>query len=246
MPNVAIIGGSGFDTFAALGTTREHQPITPYGKISAPVVEGRIGNNSVYFLPRHGRQHTIPPHQVNYRANITALKHLQVEAIVAITAVGGIAQATPPRRIVIPDQIIDYTYGREHTFSDGLGTSVEHVDFSYPYCDHLRQELIRAASIAGVTLEPRGIYGATQGPRLETAAEIKRMARDGCTIVGMTGMPEAALAREVGINYANCSIVVNWAAGIANGIIDLDELNEHLTSGKEQILALIAAWLEQR
>ncbi len=245
MSKIAIIGGSGFDTFSALATPNEHQLITPYGKTSAPVVEGRIGNNQVYFLPRHGRDHTIPPHQINYRANIAALKHLQVEDIIAITAVGGIVSTTPPRKIVIPDQIIDYTFGREHTFSDGLDNTVQHIDFSYPYCERLRQELINLARTVDISLEASGIYGATQGPRLETAAEIKRMARDGCTIVGMTGMPEAALAREAELNYANCSIVVNWAAGIADGVIDLNELSQHLAAGAAQVMTLIAAWLEQ-
>lgn len=246
MSKVAIIGGSGLDNFSPLTNAREHQPITPYGKTSAPIVEGSVGNIPVYFLPRHGRDHSIPPHRVNYRANIAALKHLDVEDVVAITAVGGIASGTPPQRIVIPDQIIDYTYGREHTFSDGLDNTVQHVDFSYPFCARLRQELIVAALAVGISVETSGTYGATQGPRLETAAEIERMARDGCTIVGMTGMPEAGLAREAGLNYANCSFVVNWAAGIADGTIDMDELNQHITTGTEEILTLLTAWLQQR
>ncbi|HCU89239.1 MAG TPA: S-methyl-5'-thioinosine phosphorylase [Gammaproteobacteria bacterium] len=246
MSKIAIIGGSGLDVFSALSPIRSHQPVTPYGKPSAPVIEGRVGKQSLCFLPRHGTNHAIPPHCINYRANIAALKHLQVEDVVAITAVGGIAPTTPPRQIVIPDQIIDYTYDREHTFSDGLDNTVKHIDFSYPYCERLRQQLICAAQKVGVSAETSGTYGVTQGPRLETAAEIKRMARDGCTVVGMTGMPEAALAREVQLNYANCSIVVNWAAGITNGTIDLDKLEQNLKTGMEKVLALILNWVEQR
>lgn len=246
MSKIAIIGGSGLDIFSALSPIRKHQLITPYGKPSAPVIEGRVGKQSLCFLPRHGTDHAIPPHRINYRANIAALKHLRVEDVIAITAVGGIAPTTPPRKIVIPDQMIDYTYDREHTFSDGLDNTVKHIDFSYPYCERLRQELICAAGTVGISIEASGTYGVTQGPRLETAAEIRRMARDGCTVVGMTGMPEAALAREVELNYANCSIVVNWAAGITDGTIDLDKLDQNLKAGIEKVLTLILTWVKQR
>ena len=246
MPKTAIIGGSGLSSFSSLRQVREHRPVTTYGQTSAPILEGRVGETLVYFLARHGHDHSIPPHRVNYRANIAALKELGVEDVMAITAVGGLAPTTGPRRIVIPDQIIDYTYGREHTFSDGLDRTVHHIDFTSPYSDRLRQELLRAAASIDFPVETTGIYGATQGPRLETAAEIQRMARDGCTIVGMTGMPEASLAREAGLDYMNCSFVVNWAAGIAGGTIDMDELNEHLSAGIEDVIKLTMTWLEQR
>ena len=245
MSKVAIIGGSGLDKLATLTNTREHWPTTAYGKTSAPILEGSLGDREIYFLARHGSDHSIPPHKINYRANIAALRNLDVEDVLGITAVGGIAPTTSPRRIVIPEQIIDYTYGREHTFSDGLDFTVQHVDFTYPFCHRLRQELLTAASAIDISIEAEGIYGATQGPRLETAAEIARMAHDGCTIVGMTGMPETSLAREAGLNYANCSLVVNWAAGIVDGTIDLDEIGQNLRFGIDDVLDLVVAWLER-
>lgn len=246
MANVAIIGGSGLDRLASLTDVREHRSITRYGHPSGPILHGRLADEEVYFLARHGAAHTIPPHRINYRANIAALADLGVSDVVAITAVGGISSTVPPRRIVIPDQIIDYTCGREHTFSDGLDSSVQHVDFTDPFCADIRRELIDAAAALDLDVEPRGIYGATQGPRLETAAEVARMARDGCAIVGMTGMPEAGLAREAGLNYAICSLVVNWAAGIAEGAIDLDGIKRNLAAGMADVLALIGAWLRRR
>ena len=245
MSKVAIIGGSGLDALPGLTDFREHRLTTAYGKTSAPILEGTLADREVYFLARHGRDHAIPPHQINYRANIAALTMLEIKDVLAITAVGGIVRTTPPRRIVVPDQIIDYTYGREHTFSDGLDLTVQHVDFTYPFSNTLRQDLITAAGKNNIPIETHGTYGATQGPRLETAAEIVRMAADGCTIVGMTGMPEASLAREVGLNYANCSLVVNWAAGIAKGPIELDEISQHLITGMEDVLDLTAAWLQR-
>lgn len=245
MSKVAIIGGSGLDSLPGLTNFREHRLTTAYGKTSAPILEGTLANRQVYFLARHGRDHEIPPHQINYRANIAALTMLEIKDVLAVTTVGGIVRTTPPRRIVIPDQIIDYSYGRKHTFSDGLGLTVQHVDFTYPFSHKLRQELITAADKSNIPIETHGTYGATQGPRLETAAEIVRMAGDGCTIVGMTGMPEASLAREVGLSYANCSLVVNWAAGIAKGPIKLDEISQHLATGMEDVIDLAAAWLQR-
>jgi len=244
--NVAIIGGSGLDRLSALTNIREHRVSTRYGHASGPVLSGIVAEKEIFFLARHGSGHTLPPHRVNYRANIAALSDLGVKDVLAITTVGGIATVATPQRIVIPDQIIDYTYGREHTFGEGLDSSVEHVDFTYPFSEEIRQELICAADAIGLTVEPRAVYGATQGPRLETAAEIARMSRDGCTVVGMTGMPETGLAREAGLNYANCSLVVNWAAGITGGPIDVDEISRSLGSGMNDVQALITQWLRQR
>ena len=246
MRSVAIIGGSGLDKLVALTDIREHRAATRYGQASGPILHGTVADREIFFLARHGSGHTLPPHRINYRANIAALRDLGVSDIVAITAVGGISAIAMPRRIVIPNQIIDYTYDREHTFSGGLDDTVQHIDFTYPYGEELRQELIGAASAIDLRIEPHAIYGATQGPRLETSAEIARMARDGCTVVGMTGMPEASLAREAGLNYANCSLVVNWAAGIADGPIDLDEINRNLSDGMKDVLTLIVEWLRRR
>jgi 5'-methylthioinosine phosphorylase len=246
MANLAIIGGSGLDRLAILKDAREQRPATRYGQASGPIVHGRLSDKEVYFLARHGSGHTIPPHRINYRANIAALAELGVSDVLAVTAVGGIASTVPPRKIVIPHQIIDYTHGREHTFSDGLDFTVQHVDFTDPFCERLRQELIDAAAAIDLAIEPRGTYGATQGPRLESAAEIARLARDGCTIVGMTGMPEAGLAREAGLNYVNCSLVVNWAAGIGGGVIELDEIDRNLSDGMVDVLTLVTGWLQRR
>jgi 5'-methylthioinosine phosphorylase len=246
MAGVAIIGGSGLDRLTNFTDVSERRATTRYGPTSGPILRGRMAGKEVHFLARHGAGHTIPPHRINYRANIAALADLGVSDIVAITAVGGISSNAPPRRIVVPDQIIDYTYGREQTFSDGLDLRVQHVDFTYPFCEDMRRELIDTAAAIGLTVAGTGVYGATQGPRLESAAEIARMARDGCVVVGMTGMPEAGLAREAGLNYANCSLVVNWAAGVAEGAIDLDEIERNLADGMADVLALIGAWLRRR
>jgi 5'-methylthioinosine phosphorylase len=243
MANIAVIGGSGLDELATMSNAREIRRVTRFGMPSDSILEGRFADQKIYFLARHGRNHAIPPHQINYRANISALADLGVEDVIAVTAVGGITEATPPRRIVIPDQIIDYTYSREQTFSDGLDNAVNHIDFTYPYSSRLRDSLVSVAATINLPLEPTGTYGTTQGPRLETAAEITRMKRDGCTIVGMTGMPEAGLAREAGLNYANISLVVNWAAGIVQGTIDVSEIEGHLAGGITDVLRLTEAWL---
>jgi 5'-methylthioinosine phosphorylase len=244
MTNIAIIGGSGFDNFTTLTGVRELRQVTRFGQPSGSILSGTFAGREIFFLARHGSGHTIPPHKINYRANIAALRELGATEIIAVTAVGGIAASTPPRRIVIPNQIVDYTYGREHTFSDGLDSVVQHIDFTYPFSEPLRDEIICAAAQISLPIEPTGVYGATQGPRLETAAEISRMAKDGCTIVGMTGMPEASLAREAGLNYANCSLVVNWAAGVVDGAIEFAEIEQHLKLGMASVQHLIKAWLE--
>jgi len=239
MNRFAIIGGSGLDTLGPLQISARRQVMTAYGAPSGPLCEGNFAGSPVVFLPRHGETHRIPPHLINYRANIAALKGLGVTSVIAVTAVGGIGPEAGPGRIVIPDQIIDYTYGREHTFSDGTADAVDHVDFTAPYSEALRSLLIEVAEDAGCAVVPHGVYGATQGPRLETAAEIARMARDGCSIVGMTGMPEAALAREAGLDYATVSLSVNWAAGLGGATISLEEIGRHLTQGMASVLRLV-------
>ena len=217
---LAFIGGSGLDSLPDLAVTELRDSETPYGKPSAPVALGRLGDIQIAFLPRHGTEHSIAPHQINYRANLAALADLGVDRIIAIAAVGGISAQMAPPRLVIPDQLIDYTWSREHTFSDGTGTGVVHVDFTHPFCAILRSTLSAAAINLNVTAIDGAVYGAMQGPRLETAAEINRMERDGCDIVGMTVMPEAALARELDIRYAVCALIVNWAAGRSTGVIE--------------------------
>jgi len=239
LSEIAIIGGTGLTSLNGLRIKRKRMVPTPWGEPSGPVTYGELFGKQVVFLARHGYQHTIPPHKVNYRANLWALKQIGVEKIVAVAAVGGIHRELGPGSLAIPDQIIDYTWSRGHTYFEHDLTSVTHVDFTHPYSETLREGLIRAAQRAGVVVRAGGTYGATQGPRLETAAEIERMERDGCDLVGMTGMPEAALAREIGLQYAACAVVANWAAGKAVGTIVMDELAETLRGGMEQVRRLL-------
>jgi 5'-deoxy-5'-methylthioadenosine phosphorylase len=246
LPEIAIIGGTGLTSLKGLTIIRREMVHTPWGEPSGPVTHGTLFGKKVAFIARHGYAHTIPPHMVNYRANIWALKEISAGRIVAVAAVGGIHAKVVPGRLAIPDQIIDYTYGRGHTFfEDGL-SRVVHVDFTSPYAGDLRHLLIRAADEAGAGAWAGGTYGATQGPRLETAAEIDRLERDGCDMVGMTGMPEAALARELDLDYAHLCVCANAAAGRGEGEIRMAELEANLEQGiksvkrvLEKLLALI-------
>jgi len=241
---IGIIGGSGLDSIDNLKVLRSEQVDTEYGESSSPVTFGEINDAEIVFLPRHGTGHTIPPHKINYRANISALKQIGVTHIISIAAVGGITPAMSPVKLVFPDQIIDYTWGREHTYCDGEDSDVVHIDFSYPYDEMMRKAFAESAGELNIAHESIATYGATQGPRLETAAEIARMERDGCDIVGMTGMPEAVLARELDIAYVHCAFVVNWAAGKGDGsVVSMDEINRNLVSGGESVRELLAAVL---
>ncbi|MES9872690.1 MAG: S-methyl-5'-thioinosine phosphorylase [Candidatus Sedimenticola sp. 6PFRAG7] len=245
MSDLAIIGGSGFTKLQELKIVRREVIHTPFGEPSSPVIHGIFNGLEVVFLPRHGSAHTIPPHKVNYRANLWALKHIGIKRVIGVAAVGGIRKDMGPGCIVIPDQIIDYTYGRKHTYFETDLSHVTHVDFTEPYCSELRAGLIEASASAGITLVTNGTYGATQGPRLETAKEIDRMERDGCDLVGMTGMPEAALARELDICYASCSVVANWAAGRSEGPIIMEEIEKHLIGGMERVRGLLSTFAGQ-
>jgi 5'-methylthioinosine phosphorylase len=239
MSELAIIGGTGLRTLAGLEITRRVVKQTPYGEPSGPFTLGVLSGAEVVFLARHGLAHAIPPHQVNYRANLWALKDLGVKYVIGVAAVGGISQAMAPGRIAFPDQIIDYTWSRANTFFEGRIEQVTHIDFTEPYCATLRQVLIDSAAAGGINTHAGGTYGATQGPRLETAAEINRMERDGCDLVGMTGMPEAALARELDLCYACCAVVANWAAGRGKGEITMTEIENNLRSGMDQVRRLL-------
>lgn len=210
---LAIIGGSGLTQLSNMEIERREVARTPYGEPSGALVFGRMCNEPVVFLARHGYGHTIPPHLVNYRANIQALRDAKVSAIVSVASVGGIRADLPPGTLIVPDQIIDYTWGRKSTFYDGGDAPVRHIDFTHPYDEALRQRVLRAIRAAGDSAFDGGVYATSQGPRLETAAEINRFERDGADIVGMTGMPEAALARELELPYAAIGVVVNYAAG---------------------------------
>lgn len=214
---LAIIGGSGLTQLASLDVLRQQVVRTPYGEPSGALSFGRIGTQEVVFLARHGYGYTIPPHLVNYRANIWALaESAGASQIVSVASVGSIRADLKPGALVIPDQIIDYTWGRQMTFHDSRDTQIVHIDFTLPYDENLRQSLITAAAKASEVVVDGAVYAVSQGPRLETAAEIDRLERDGAHIVGMTGMPEAALAREAGVPFAALTVVANWAAGRAD------------------------------
>jgi 5'-methylthioinosine phosphorylase len=232
MSRIGIIGGTGLTKLSQLKIVKREVVHTPYGEPSGFFTRGELFGNEVIFLARHGYSHHIPPHKVNYRANIWAMQYLGIERILAFAAVGGITQKMQPEVIVIPHQIIDYTYDRPHTFFEGEDSNgVIHIDFTEPYCADTRAKLIKACEVAGINAQTEGVYAATQGPRLETTAEINRLERDGCDIVGMTGMPEAALAKELGLSYASCAIVANRAAGRGSAEITMTEIEQHLKKG---------------
>lgn len=210
---LAILGGTGLNQLKNLTITHRQVIRTPYGEPSGPLTFGHINNHPVVFLARHGYGHTIPPHEINYRANIWALADQKVKQIISVCTVGGIRDDMPPGTLVIPDQLIDYTWGRSHTFFDGGEKPVAHIDFTLPYCPKLRARILKAATQTHQAIIDGAVYATTQGPRLETVAEINRLGRDGADIVGMTAMPEAALAREANVSYAAIAVVANWAAG---------------------------------
>ena len=239
MTSIAIIGGTGLTRLPNLSIERREVHVSKYGEPSAPLVRGALDGVEILFLPRHGSGHTIPPHRVNYRANISVLHEAGIKKVVAINAVGGISAEMSPQTIAIPDQIIDYTWSRFHTFFDEGLEEVTHIDFTRPYCEELRQEIIQAALAKGIDVIKSATYAATQGPRLETAAEINRLENEGCHIVGMTGMPEAALARELGMCYASVAVVANKAAGRGEGEITLKEIEQNLQGGMGKVKQII-------
>jgi 5'-methylthioadenosine phosphorylase/5'-methylthioinosine phosphorylase len=244
MSKLAIIGGTGLTQIKELTILKSESLTTPYGAPSADFVTGEMGGQELIFLARHGNPHKIAPHKINYRANIWGLKQLGVENIIAVAAVGGITSAMAPAHIAIPDQIIDYSYGRYHTFFEDENYPVTHVDFTHPYHPKLRARLIAAAAKAGINITSTGTYGCTQGPRLETPAEIKRMEQDGCDLVGMTGMPEAALAKELDIAYAAIAVIANWAAGKVDGEITMAEIEQNLHQGMANTTQLLKAFVK--
>ena len=236
----AIIGGTGLTKLDGLTIKAALHIDTPYGVPSAAVLKGDYAGREVLFLARHGHPHRIPPHQVNYRANLWALREAGAKAIIAVNAVGGIHAAMGTGHFCVPHQIIDYTYGREHSFFEGELEHVTHVDFSHPYDAGLRAKLAQALTAEHGAFSSHGVYGCTQGPRLETVAEIALMERDGCDIVGMTGMPEAALARELALPYACLALVVNPAAGKSRALISMAEIERALEEGMGTVKAVLA------
>jgi 5'-methylthioadenosine phosphorylase len=243
---LGIIGGTGLTQLSNLEVTRQQVVRSPYGEPSGALTFGRINGQDVVFLARHGYGHSIPPHMVNYRANIWALHAANVTQVVSVASVGGIRSDLGPGVIAVPHQIIDYTWGRKSTFFEGDERGVVHVDFTHPYCEKLRLRCIEAAGLARQPVVEGGVYAATQGPRLETAAEIDRLERDGADMVGMTGMPEAGLAREQGICYAAIAVVANYAAGRAGSRegIRMEEINATLQTALTKVRGIIEKLVE--
>jgi len=244
--DLAVIGGTGVYAFPGLQHAQRQQVSTRWGEPSSAIVVGEVGGKRVAFLARHGEGHTIAPHRINYRANVDALHGLGVRRVIGVNAVGGIRDDLGPRVLAVPDQLIDYTTGRVSSFCDAEGEAVLHAEFGEPYTESLRRGLVDAAHRARIGVVAGGCYGATQGPRLETRAEIARMRRDGCDVVGMTGMPEAALARERGMDYACIAVVANWAAGCGpdpGALISLEEIHAHLATAAGQVPAIVCELL---
>jgi 5'-methylthioinosine phosphorylase len=240
----AIIGGSGLAKLSALEAPRRQVMRTPYGEPSGALTFGRFAGADVVFLARHGYGHTLAPHEINYRANVWALRELKVEGVISVATVGGIRADMGPGTLVVPDQIIDYSHSRKSTFFEGSEMPVIHADFTEPYSMVLRRRLVRAAAACGEALLDGGVYACTQGPRLETAAEIERIARDGGDMVGMTGMPEAALAREAKLAYATLGVVVNHAAGRGESkhAIKLEELEQVMGATMTRAVRILTAF----
>jgi 5'-deoxy-5'-methylthioadenosine phosphorylase len=244
---IAVIGGSGLTQLANLEITHRKIVRTPYGEPSGPLTYGHIGAQEVVFLARHGYGHTLAPHEINYRANLWAIQAQEVTRVIAVCTVGGIAPSLGAGMIVIPDQIIDYTWGRPWTYFEGAEEPVTHIDFTHPYSEELRALALAAARDVGVPVVDGGTYAATQGPRLETKAEIDRLERDGATLVGMTGMPEAALARELGLAYAHLAVVVNPAAGRGTSArtVSLDDIARVIDDTMGGIRLIVAKMVEK-
>jgi 5'-methylthioinosine phosphorylase len=244
---IAIIGGSGLTQLANLEITSRKIVRTPYGEPSGPLTFGCIGSSKVVFLARHGYGHTLAPHEINYRANLWALQQQEITRVIAVATVGGIAQELAAGTIALPDQIIDYTWGRIATFFEGAEQPVTHIDFTHPYDEDTRQMLLASARDAGVPVVDGGTYAAVQGPRLETKAEIDRLERDGATMVGMTGMPEAALARELKLPYAALTVVVNPAAGRGTSAtrVSIEDIGRVIEETMETVRLIVAKVVER-
>jgi len=234
----AVVAGSGFHTMAS--ATEGKVINTDFGRPSSPVRNLRYGENTVYLLARHGDAMLIPPHRINYRANLKALALLGVTDVIALNTVGVIVRGLHPGSVAVPDQVIDYTYGRDHSIYDEESASLVNIDFSDPLDPQLRHGLLRAAQEAGVNCHDGGVYAVTQGPRLETAAEVNRLESDGADFVGMTVMPEASLAMELGMRFACLSLIVNYAAGRGENAIH-DDVDASTASAREQSMRILTA-----
>jgi 5'-methylthioadenosine phosphorylase len=235
---IAVIGGSGVYALDYLTDVQTTVVSTPYGK-SPEIVLGKLANRNVAFLPRHGKKHTAPPHLVNYRANLWALRELGVKRVLATTASGSLRSRMRPGDLVLLDQFVDFTKRRPMTFYEGGKGGVVHVDVTEPYCPELRRILRETARALKIKLHPRATYGCMEGPRFETAAEIQALRRLGCDLVGMTNVPECILARELELCYAAIAVVTNFAAGISKTKLTHEEVAELMAKNIERVKSLI-------
>lgn len=245
---IGIIGGTGLSQLFETGAISKTSFASRFGMPSDDVSFYAEAGKKVAFMPRHGHPHTVAPHLINYRANLDCLKQAGVTQIIAVNAVGGIHPSLGPAKIAVPDQIIDYTYGRQHTIYDGhkdASPGLDHIDMSFPYTALISKSLISAADTCGLQVLKSATYAATQGPRLETSAEIQRIKQDGGDMVGMTGMPEAALARELGLDYACIALSVNWAAGLVDDIITMEDINAALSVGMSDVMTIVKKTIER-
>jgi 5'-deoxy-5'-methylthioadenosine phosphorylase len=241
MARIGLIGGTGLDDWG--GEAESISRETPFGPPSDAISLHQVSDHEILFLPRHGTDHSIPPHLVNYRANLYALQGLGVQIVISVNAVGSMNPRLPPAALVIPDQVIDYTWGREQTYSDGT-RPLAHVEFGHPFSAGLSWQLRAAGRAIGLTVAKGGCVGVTQGPRLETEAEVRRLVRDGCDLVGMTSMPEAGLARELGLSYASLCVVANWAAGVGHTPVRISEIEATLESAMGQARRLLHSFFD--
>jgi purine nucleoside phosphorylase len=240
MFRLGLIGGTGLNEWGVAGIPCDIE--SRYGRPSAPPLEYELPGAQVYFVPRHGHGHLVPPHAVNYRAKIDAFRQLKVDGVIAVNAVGGITADYHPGSLAIPDQLIDYTWGRAHSFSMEVGDDLQHVEFAQPFSVPLRKRLMSAAGAMGQDVIDGGCIAVTQGPRLETAAEVKRLMHDGCDVVGMTTMPEAALAREAGLDYASLCVSANWAAGIGDDPVTMQGIDDTLVKAMGRVRVLLTTF----
>lgn len=238
---LAIIGGRGLTELANLKITHRQVMRTPFGEPSGAFLFGMLNQHEVIFLARHGFGYTIPPHLVNYRANLWALREAGVSDVVSVATVGGIRADLVPGSLVVPDQLIDYTHGRDYTFFSTRITSYRNIDFTLPYSSKLRSRILRSAQQVQQPCLDGGVYATTQGPRLDSIAEINRYERDGADMVGMTGMPEAALARELEMNYASIAVVANYAAGRGDSRlgINVESVNTTAKNAMERVRVIL-------
>lgn len=246
---LALIGGSGFTNDDVIENRREIVVDTPWGKPSAPLIEGTLKGTPILFLRRHGVKHEFAPHHVPSRANLWALKDMGVSGVIAVGTVGGIASDMGPGRIAVPNQLIDYTWGREVTYYDDFAKyGMKHVDMTWPFDRTLSHQLIDAAQRLGTDIRCEGVYACTQGPRLETAAEVRRMQRDGADMIGMTLYPECALAREIDLPYAGICVSVNHAAGMGDCAdeIDFASLESSLQEAVSGVVDIVAEAIKEQ